>query len=220
VNELIASIKNIIRLILIRKKFPSSVIYRGAIVNSGSILGKYSVIFGNVTIVDSNLGSYSYVQSKSTIFNADIDSFCSIASDVVIGLASHPTTMVSTSPVFYDNQQPLPRFFTKHRLFTQNLPRTIIGPDVWIGHRALVKAGVKIGVGAVIGAGAIVTKDIPPYTIAAGNPCRPIRQRFSEDISMRLMKSNWWELDDSELIILAPLFNDPVSLLERLDLIK
>jgi len=185
--------------------------------NRGSALGDYSVLFRNAILSDSILGAYSYVQSGSAIYNAEIGPFCSIAGDVTIGLGAHPTSMVSTNPVFYDNEQPLPKFFTKNQQFTLNLLRTVVGPDVWIGQGVMVKAGVRIGVGAVIGAGAIVTKDIPPYAIAAGNPCRPMRFRFSEDVCQRLLDSRWWELGEARLKELAPLFSDVESFLNVLE---
>ncbi len=205
---------------LLRRKFPTSVIYAGAVLDQASILDRHSVVFRDVTLVTSTLGAYSYVQSATAIFNAEIGPFCSIAGDVTIGLAMHPTHMVSTSPVFYDNEQPLPSFFTKSKQFTNNLPRTTIGADVWIGQGAMIKAGVLIGVGAVIGAGAVVTKDIPPYAVAIGCPGRVIRQRFPQDISERLLASCWWDLDDIVLERLAPFFADPAQFLDRLDAVK
>jgi acetyltransferase-like isoleucine patch superfamily enzyme len=188
--------------------------------DQASILDRHCVIFRDVTLVRSTLGAYSYVQSATAIFNAEIGSFCSIAGDVTIGLAMHPTHMVSTSPVFYDNEQPLPRFFTKSRQFTNNLPRTTIGADVWIGQGAMIKAGVGIGLGAVIGAGAIVTKDIPPYAVVIGCPGRVVRQRFPQEIAERLFASRWWDLDDKVLERLAPFFADPAQFLDRLDAVK
>jgi acetyltransferase-like isoleucine patch superfamily enzyme len=125
--------------------------------------------------------------------------------------------MVSTSPVFYDNEQPLPKFFTKDRLFTQVIPKTIIGADVWIGQGTMIKAGVKIGTGAVIGAGSVVTKDVLPYAVAVGNPCRPIKLRFSEEICQRLLDTGWWKLDEARLGSLAPLFSDPELFLAALE---
>jgi acetyltransferase-like isoleucine patch superfamily enzyme len=201
---------------LLRRKFPTSVIHAGVVLDQSSVLDRNSVIFRDVILVNSTLGAYSYVQSATAIYNAEIGPFCSIAGNVTIGMAMHPTHMVSTSPVFYDNEQPLPRFFTKGRQFTSNLPRTTIGADVWIGQGALIKAGVRIGVGAVIGAGSIVTRDIPPYAVAVGSPCRVIRQRFPQEISERLLASCWWELDDKEIEQLAPFFADPAQLLDRL----
>ena len=74
-----------------------------------------------------------------------------------------------------------------------------IGHDVWIGHGAIVLPGRNIGTGAVIAAGAIVTKDVPAYTIVAGNPARPIRRRFPEDIADRLAELAWWDWDHETL---------------------
>lgn len=205
------------RELLTRKKFPNSVIHLGVTVDQNCTLGEHSVLFRDVTLINSVLGAYSYIQAKSVVCNAEIGKFCSIASGVNIGLADHPMHMVSTSPVFYDNSQPLPKFLTNKRVFTKALPRTSIGADVWIGQGVTIKAGVKIGVGAVIGAGSVVTKDVAPYIIAAGNPCRQIRPRFSEDIICRLIASKWWVLSDQQLGELSHLFVDPVMLLDALE---
>jgi len=209
-------LKSYLRAIIVRKKFPTSVIYAGASVDQSSTLGEYSVLFRNVSLINSSLGAYSYIQSGSVVSNAETGKFCSIASNVSIGLANHPTQMVSTSPVFYDNLQPLPKFLINRTIFSETLPRTIIGADVWIGQGVMIKAGVKIGVGAVIGAGSIVTKDISPYEIAAGNPCKSIRSRFEEDIVNRLISSEWWNKSNKEIGLIANLFEDPLQLLERL----
>jgi hypothetical protein len=74
--------------------------------------------------------------------------------------------------------------------------RVHIGHDVWIGHGAIVLPGRNIGTGAVVAAGAIVTRDVPAYTIVAGNPARPIKRRFSEQIAARLA---WWDWDHETL---------------------
>lgn len=216
-NSLKTWVKSYIRGLFLRKKFPTSVIHSGITVDPICVLGEYSVLFQNVALMNSSLGAYSYVQSESVICNAEIGKFCSIASNVSIGLANHPMHMVSTSPVFYDNSQPLPKFLVNSRVFTETLPRTIIGADVWIGQGVMIKAGIKIGVGAVIGAGSVVTKDVAPYIIAAGNPCRQIRPRFSEEIVSRLIASKWWESSDKQLEKLSYLFVDPVKLLDELD---
>jgi acetyltransferase-like isoleucine patch superfamily enzyme len=210
-------IKSRIRCELLRKKFPTSLIYSGATLDQSSILGEYSVLFRNAVLINSNLGAYSYVQSESVICNAKIGRFCSIAGFVNIGLAKHPTNLVSISPVFYDNSQPLPKFFVDEKFLFESLPTTVIDADVWIGQGALIKAGVNVGVGAVIGAGAIVTKDVPPYTIVAGNPCRPIRLRFPEPIVRRLVDSQWWEFSETKLKKMAPFFTSPESFLSALD---
>ena len=199
-------VRSYIRGVILRRRFPTSVIYAGAYVDRFSELGEYSVLFRDVAFLNSSLGAYSYVQSGCMVYNAEIGKFCSIASNVIIGLANHPTHMVSTSPVFYDTNQPLPKFLTDSYTFTATLPRTTIGADVWIGQGVMIKAGVTVGVGAVIGAGSIVTKDIAPYVIAVGNPCKQIRPRFAQDIAQQLIHSKWWELSEKDLIKLAPTF--------------
>ena len=87
--------------------------------------------------------------------------------------------------------------FAKHEF--DGILRTVIGNDVWIGKRAIIKAGVKIGDGAVVGAGAVVTKDVPPYAIVAGVPAKIIKYRFDEDTIAQLLKTKWWNLSDEEL---------------------
>ncbi|MHB1193043.1 MAG: CatB-related O-acetyltransferase [Longimicrobiales bacterium] len=200
----------------LRKRFPDSLIHDGANISDDSWLGTCAVLFPGATLVSSKLGRFSYLQANTAVYNAEIGPFCSIAANVTIGLAAHPTQMVSTSPVFYDCEQPLPRFFTSRRVFAEALPRTVVGADVWIGQGALIKAGVTIGVGAVIAAGAIVTNDLEPYTIGGGSPCRPIRSRFDEDLRMRLIASEWWKLGDSILERLADTFTDPQAFLAAL----
>jgi acetyltransferase-like isoleucine patch superfamily enzyme len=186
-------------------------------VSDDSTLGDNVVLFPGTSLHSASLGHFSYVQARTQINNAEVGPFCSIASDVVIGLAVHPMNMVSTSPVFYDPAQPLPKFFASERLFTDNLPHTIVAADVWIGQGALLCAGVRVGTGAVIAAGAVVTADVSAYTIVAGVPARMLRRRFADDICDRLLASRWWEFSGDKLVELAPLFADPAALLAKLE---
>ena len=164
-----------------------------------------------------SLGAFSYVQENSLLSCADVGPFCSIAANVTVGLVNHPTAMVSTSPMFYDNTQPLPYSFVPDVLWESSLGRTVIGADVWIGEGAKIIAGVSVGEGAVIGAGAIVTKDVPPYAIAVGVPSKVIRQRFDATVCQRLSASRWWEFEVEELAELAPLFSDPTLFLKAIE---
>lgn len=213
---IIRLIKKIVRQWLLRKRFPQSVIYSGVVVDTQSKISIHSVLFQNVVLLESSLGTYSYIQANTIVCNTQIGPFCSIAGNVHIGLAAHPTYHVSTSPVFYDNTQPLPHFFAKSKQFHETVPMTIIDADVWIGQSAMIKAGVKIGVGAIIGAGAMVTKDVTPYSVVVGVPAREIKKRFDDLTCQQLLDSKWWELDTEKLEELSPFFADPQLFLQAL----
>lgn len=192
-------IKNYIKYLVLKKRFPYSEIYFGALIDNNSNLGKNSVVFSNTVLINSTLDDYSYIQKNSEIINSEIGKFCSIASNVTIGLANHPTDLLSTSPVFYDNTQPLPYFLTNEKLAGEFSSKTFIASDVWIGQSVMIKAGISIGVGAVIGAGAVVTKDVAPYSIVAGVPAKHIRYRFDKNSIDKLLESKWWDLKEEEL---------------------
>ena len=176
-----------------------------------SKIDKRAVVEHHANVRYSSIGRYSYVSSHSGVIFAEIGKFCSIAARVSIGGGAHDLDAVSTSPVFNKG----------HNIFGRNLGNipfspfktTKIGNDVWIGNRAIVLQGVRIGDGAVIGAGAVVTKDVEPYTIVAGNPARVIRKRFDEETIDRLLRSKWWDMSDKELKKYTPYFDQPQNFL-------
>ncbi len=178
------------RSILIRKN-PTCRFY-GPFLIEASKLGVYTTYFENVYIADSVVGDYTFVQRDTNLVNAQIGKFCSIAGGARIGLGEHPLDMVSTHPAFYSASQPLARTFSDVEKYGC-YKRTVIGHDVWIGERALIKDGVNIGTGAVIGAGAVVTKDVPAYAVVGGVPAVVIKYRFDGDIIGKLLVSEWWD---------------------------
>ena len=119
--------------------------------------------------------------------------------------------------MFYDNTEPLPRAFVDAPLAAAHLPRTVVGADVWIGQRAMIKAGVRIGVGAVIGAGALITRDVPPYAIVVGTPAHVLRRRFPNALCDRLLASQWWMRNADEIARLRHCFADPAAFLAALE---
>jgi acetyltransferase-like isoleucine patch superfamily enzyme len=150
------------------------------------------IIHRNVTLFRATIGDYTYVADNSTLWNCAVGRYCSIGPDVRIGLGLHPTKgVISTYPGFYSNRRSAPINFQVDDSVVEH-KGTSVGNDVWIGTRAMLLDGVKVGDGAVIGAGSIVTRDVPPYCIAAGVPARKIRARFTEEQVCKLLEFAWW----------------------------
>lgn len=176
---------------------------------------KTSKVCARSELTGSQIGRYSYIGYQCFIVNTDIGSFCSIADRCSIGGARHPIEFVSTSPVFHVGKNILKKNFSNHSLIST--PRTTIENDVWIGQGAFIKAGIKISTGAVIGMGAVVTHDVEPYEIWAGNPAKMIRKRFDDSQIEKLLASKWWEMDESKLKEYAQYFDSPKQFVQQLE---
>lgn len=163
-------------------------------------------------VVNSEISKYSYIAENTTILDCKIGAFSSIASNCFIGGASHPTNWVSTSPVFQDCSSVLKKKYAKIKY--NPYEKTHIGNDVWIGSNTLIKAGVTIGNGAVVGMGSVVTKNIGPYEIWAGNPAHIIRKRFDAETIKALQSIEWWDFSDEELKIYGKYFDNPQKFME------
>ncbi len=133
-----------------------------------------------------------------------IGRYCSVGSGAVFVMAGnqgHRTDWISTYPFFY---QPHPAFAGATDAW-QPAGDTRVGNDVWIGSEAMILPGIQIGDGAVIAARAVVTRDVPPYAIVAGNPARVIRHRFNEEQVARLLEMAWWDWPEAQLQTAMPL---------------
>lgn len=159
-------------------------------------LGAYTEVGARTKLLEVEMQDYSYVVNDSDIAYATIGKFCSIAAMTRINPGNHPMERTSQSHFTYRSSAYFPGERDDPELFAWRRAAVVrIGHDVWIGHGAIILPGRNIGTGAVVAAGAIVTKDVAPYAIVGGNPARMIRQRFSDRIAVRLQQLAWWDWD-------------------------
>jgi acetyltransferase-like isoleucine patch superfamily enzyme len=149
--------------------------------------------------VPTKIGAYTYISGPANLRGLkSIGRFCSLGNDINIGPGHHPLNWLSTSPFQYNAaffDHPEIRGLGQTNLHYESPPEVIIENDVWIGSNVTIFRGVKVGNGAVIGAGSIVTKDVPNYAVVAGTPAKLIKYRFNQDIIDRLIKLQWWNYD-------------------------
>ena len=156
-------------------KYFSSILFERAVaLNSPVVAAQHSVF----------IGAYSYMNSGGYIRDrVMIGRYCSIGRRVTIGAGMHDMSGLSTSPLLRAG-----------RKANAPLPCTMISHDVWIGDGVIIMPGISVGIGAVIGANAVVTHDVADYSIVGGVPARPIGMRFGPEIVQRLIASGFWEL--------------------------
>ncbi|GLH77550.1 acetyltransferase [Bradyrhizobium sp. SSBR45G] len=170
-------------------------------------LGAYCEVGARTILHEVTMGDYSYVVNDAQITYTTIGKFCSIAAMTRINPGNHPmhrptqAHFTYRASAYFPGEEDDAEFFAWRRQHHVEL-----GHDVWIGHGAIVLPGRNIGTGAVVAAGAIVTKDVPAYTIVAGNPARMIKRRFPVEIEQRLMRLAWWDWDHDALRAALPDF--------------
>lgn len=147
------------------------------------------IIFGNVEI-----GKFTSINGPATrvfgnVNGITIGSFCSIASNVVIQEYNHRFNSTTTYKIFSNILK------TANAFECTSKGRIVISDDVWIGSQSVILSGVSIGRGSIIGAGSVVTKNVPPYSIVTGNPATILRKRFSQETIDQLESSEWWKWD-------------------------
>ena len=170
-------------------------VYLNAVVKDSSIeVGDYTIYNDFVSdplLFERNNVLYHYPINHERLI---IGKFCSIAcgAKFLFNCANHTLKSLSTYtfPLFYEDWG-----LEKSDVATawDNKGDIVIGNDVWIGYEAVIMAGVPIGNGGIIAARAVVTKDVPPYTIVGGVPARPIRKRFDEEVIRKLETLKWWD---------------------------
>ncbi len=166
-----------------------------------SVISNPNIIVGDYTMYNDFARDPKEFEKNNVLYhypvNQDkliIGKFCSIACGArfIFNSANHSLSSLSTYP--------FPIFFEEWNLDGKDIKNAwdnkgdiVIGNDVWIGYEAVILAGVTIGDGAVIGTRAVVTKDVPPYTIVGGVPAKPIRKRFAQEAIDALLKMKWWD---------------------------
>ena len=151
------------------------------------------VIAGNCEI-----GDYSTINRNTFIRDTKIGKYVSIAPECVINPENHNIhDSISTYGLIY--QFLGIKATEKYRLEHKNDKQVVIGNDVWVGIRAIIMSGITIGDGAVIAANAVVTKDVPPYTIVGGVPAKLLKKRFNEAIIKKIEKIHWWNWEASKI---------------------
>lgn len=170
-----------------------TVYLKNTITNPAIIVGEYTMyndFVNDPAQFERNNVLYHYPVNHDRLM---IGKFCSIAcgAKFLFNSANHSLSSLSTYP--------FPIFYEEWGLDRKNVAEAwdnkgdiVIGNDVWIGYEAVILAGVTVGDGAVIGARAMVTKDVPPYTIVGGVPAKPIRKRFSEETISEMLALKWW----------------------------
>ena len=179
-----------------------------------SKIGSDAKVEGGSKFYFSTIDRHSFCGYHCDIFHTDIGAFTSIADGVVISGGRHPMEWAGMSPVFYSGRDSVKAKFSKFD--REPVRRTYIGSDVWIGRSAMVMEGVSIGHGAVVGAGSVVTKDVPPYALVAGNPARLLRYRFGEETIKELLAIQWWGLGDAQIADAARYVKSPLQFVEAL----
>lgn len=175
-----------------------------------SQVSRKAKVWDRCKLFHSSVDDYSYVGQDARLIHAHVGKYCSLAGDGAYGMGSHSLDYISTSSLFTSSRNGIRIKWTDKSSY-EEYKEIHIGNDVWIGTRVLIMGGVNIGNGAVVAAGAVVTKDVPPYAIVGGVPARVIKYRFPEDVIAKLEASKWWTLDDETLKSNIELFQKPLE---------
>lgn len=152
-------------------------------------------VIGDNTKFCGNMGYGSYICNDCSIIG-NIGRFTSIAAEVKNAQGVHPigSPYATTSPMFFSLKKQSGITFAKKQLFDEMRAPISIGSDCWIGQRAFFVGGLSIGDGAVVLAGAVVTKDVPPYAIVGGVPAKILKYRYDEETIQFLLEKKWWNM--------------------------
>jgi phosphonate metabolism protein (transferase hexapeptide repeat family) len=174
---------------------------------SESELGRYVEIGRGTRVLASTVGDYSYTDRFADIAYAKLGKFVNVAAFARINPSEHPYERASLHHFMYRSSYYWPGEADEQAIFDWRASRpVVIGHDTWIGHAAVIMKGVTLGNGAVVASKAVVTKDVPAYSIVAGIPARVIKWRHAPEIAARLEALRWWDWDHDQLYQALPDF--------------
>jgi phosphonate metabolism protein (transferase hexapeptide repeat family) len=172
-----------------------------------SDFGRYTYLGPRCSVTHSEIGDWSYAMGDNQIAHARIGKFCNIATGVRINPSNHPWWRATLHHFTYRSRSHGFDLADDTEFFEWRArDQVVIGPDVWIGHNAIIMPGTTIGAGAAIGSGAVVTHEVPPYMIVVGVPARLLRPRCDTRTAQRLLDLSWWDWDDARLAAALPDF--------------
>ncbi len=197
--------KNILKLVInffkrinLSKK---NIIIENNISMNAAKFSTYNRICKNSSVNNSVFGVFTYIGWNCILNNVEIGAYSSIGPYTEVIYGTHPIDMVSMHPIFYSTRKQCGTTFVKENKFDEfnfvsgTTKSAVIGSDVWIGYGVKIIEGVSIGNGAVVLAGAVVTKDIEAYSIVGGVPAKHIKYRFDDEMRQLLLSFCWWEKD-------------------------
>lgn len=171
----------------------------------GCKLGRYAAIGERVILREVSVGDFSYFERHAEAIYTTIGKFCSIAANSRINALEHPIERLTQHKISYRPNEYFRWLGVDAGFRERRQAKAVsIGHDVWIGHGAVIMPGVAIGNGAVVGANAVVTHDVTPYTIVAGVPAKPLRERFPAPVAARIETLAWWDWAPEKLARAIP----------------